>query len=191
MKRVLIAVLLMAWLVPVAAAQEHGEIGAYGDFFHLSQTGTNLTGLGARLSFNSSPALQWEAEMSYDFEQTFTEGFSGSGIGTVGTAPSNVQLLRGLFGPKLQTHGPVKVFLTLKGGFIHFNLGAEPGTFSSFTSSVENLRVNNVSGVLYPGGGVEARLGPLGLRLDVGDDIYFNGGAHHNLRVSVGPVIYF
>jgi len=71
---------------------------------------------------------------------------------------------------------------------IHFE---EPGTFGSFTSSVENLRANNVSGALYPGGGLEATLGPVGLRLDVGDDIYFNSGAHHNLRVSFGPIIRF
>lgn len=191
MKRMLFAVLMMAWLVPLASAQDHGEIGAYGDFFHLQQTDTNLGGLGARLSVNTSRAVQFEAEMNYDFEQTFTEGFSSSGIGTVGTAPSNIQLLHGLFGPKLQSRGPVKVFVTVKGGFIHFNLGAVPATFNTFTSSVENLRLNNVSGVLYPGAGVEAKLGPLGLRLDVGDEIYFNSGTHHNLRVAAGPVIHF
>ncbi len=189
MKRVLLALLLMAGLVPIAAAQDHGELGAYGDFFHLSQTDANLGGLGARLSINTSPALQWEAEMSYDFEQTFTETFH-SGLTTT-TAPSNVQLLHGLFGPKIQSHGPVRVFVTVKGGFIHFNLGAVPSGLSGFTSAIDNLRTNNVSGMLYPGGGAEAQLGPIGLRLDVGDAIYFNNGAHHNFRVALGPVIHF
>jgi len=45
--------------------------------------------------------------------------------------------------------------------------------------------------VFYPGGGAEAFLGPIGFRLDVGDEIYFNDRAHHNLRVTVGPTIRF
>jgi hypothetical protein len=30
-----------------------------------------------------------------------------------------------------------------------------------------------------------------GLRLDIGDEIYFNHGTHNNLRVAFGPVIRF
>jgi hypothetical protein len=56
---------------------------------------------------------------------------------------------------------------------------------------VTDLRARNVNGVLYPGGGLDAHLGPIGLRLDVGDEIYFNSGAHHNLRVAFGPMIRF
>lgn len=74
---------------------------------------------------------------------------------------------------------------------MHFNLSHQPATFGSFFSDVSNLRDNNVSGLLYPGIGAEGRIGPVGLRLDVGDDIYFNSGAHHNFTVSLGPVIYF
>jgi hypothetical protein len=190
MKRILLMLLLAGWLVPVASAQ-HVEIGAYGDYLHVSQTDANLAGLGGRLGFNVSPVLEFEAQMSYDFEQTFSEGFTSSGIESVGTAKSNLQVLQGLFGPKIESHGPVKVFLTVKGGFIHFNLGQESGNFPGAVSTIENLRANNVSGMLYPGGGLEASLGPIGLRLDVGDDIYFNSGAHHNLSVSLGPVIHF
>jgi len=191
MRRVLFAVLLVAGLAPVASAQNHIELGVYGDYFRLSQTDTNMAGFGGRLSVTVAPPLSFEAEMTYDFQQAFTEGFYGSGGGEVGTAPSNVQLLYGLFGPKIESHGPVRIFLTLKGGFVHFNLGNVPGTFGSFTSSVENLRENNVSAALYPGGGLETSIGPVGLRLDVGDDVYFNNGAHHNLRVAFGPIIRF
>ena len=42
-----------------------------------------------------------------------------------------------------------------------------------------------------PGAGVEASLGPVGLRLELGDDIYFNSGAHNNLRVTFGPILRF
>lgn len=191
MKRILLVAIFVAFLVPVASAQDDGAFGVYGSYFHLSQTDTNLEGIGARLSINVARPLQLEAEMTYDFEQSFTEEFRSSGGGVVSTFPSNVQLLDGLFGPKLQTPGPVKFFMTVKGGFMHFNLGHQPATFGSFFSDVSNLRDNNVSGLLYPGIGAEGRIGPVGLRLDVGDDIYFNSGAHHNFTISLGPVIYF
>jgi hypothetical protein len=42
-----------------------------------------------------------------------------------------------------------------------------------------------------PGGGVETTLGPVGLRLDVGDEMYFSNGTHHNLKVMFGPYIRF
>jgi hypothetical protein len=44
---------------------------------------------------------------------------------------------------------------------------------------------------LYPGGGIEAFAGPIGIRLEVGDDIYFLGGARNNLKANIGPVIRF
>jgi len=56
---------------------------------------------------------------------------------------------------------------------------------------VDNLRANNVSGTLYPGAGLEGHIGPVGLRLEAGDEIYFAGGAHHNPRVTFGPFIRF
>jgi len=105
---------------------------------------------------------------------------------------SNLSVLDGLFGPVLQTgHGPFRVFVTVKGGFINFRFNPESASFNSFTSSVSNLRSSDVSAVLYPGGGVEAHLGPVGLRLDVGDEMYFNNGTYNNLRVTFGPIIRF
>jgi hypothetical protein len=44
---------------------------------------------------------------------------------------------------------------------------------------------------MYPGAGVEASLGPVGLRFEMGDDIYFNNGAHNNLRITFGPILRF
>lgn len=181
---------LAGWLAPPASAQ-HAEAGAFGDYMHLSQTDTNMVGLGGRLGFNVVPAVQFEAEMSYDFDQTFTEGFTNSTGGTVGTSNSNLKVLKGLIGPKLQTRGPVKVFFTVKGGFINFRFNPEPGSFSGFTSAVQSLRDDNVDAMLYPGLGLEASLGPVGLRLDVGDDIYFADHARHNFAVQFGPVIHF
>jgi hypothetical protein len=128
--------------------------------------------------------------MAYDFNQVFTERFT-SGTGVVTSQRSNLKVLHGLFGPKLQTTGPVRLFVTAKGGFVNFKFDPRPGTFTSFTSSVNGLRTNDVSGVFYPGAGAEAYLGPIGLRLDVGDEMIFNNGAHHNWKVTFGPHIRF
>jgi hypothetical protein len=51
--------------------------------------------------------------------------------------------------------------------------------------------VSNVDGVLYPAGGLEGHLGPLGVRFDIGDEWNFNSGAHNNLRIAFGPYIHF
>ena len=102
-----------------------------------------------------------------------------------------MRILHGMVGPKLQTSGPVRVFVTVKGGFTNFRFDPRPATFSTFTSSVDNLRAGNVNATFYPGGGVEAFLGPIGLRVDVGDEIIFAHGAHHNWRMPGGSLVKF
>jgi hypothetical protein len=175
-------------------------MGIYGEYFRWGQGGDiNLAGLGGRLSVNVARKVQLEGEIGYDFEQAFTESFgtsSGGGTGTIGgtitTVRSRVRLLHGMFGPKLQTHaGALRLFVTAKGGFDDFMFSNRPATLGTFFSAVGGVRSTNVNAVFYPGGGMEAFLGPIGLRLDVGDEIYFNNGAHNNLRVAFGPHIRF
>jgi len=192
MKRttVLTAMAAIIFFTPIARAQNHVEVGAFVDYFRLHETSTNFAGFGARAAFNATPNIQLEAEMAYDFNRVFTESFSNGG-GTVQTTNSNLKVLHGLFGPKIQTSGPVRVFVTVKGGFVNFRLDPRPASFNTFTSSVNNLRTDNVSGALYPGIGVEGFLGPIGLRLEVGDEIIFAGGARHNWKASFGPQIRF
>lgn len=188
----LVILLLLGGFLPIAAAQEQGQVGVYGDYFRFARTDTNFAGVGARVGFNTNRYLGFEAEVNYDFDQAFNEGFNNTGIGSVSVVRSDVHILHGLFGPTLQTgHGAIRAFVTVKGGFINFHFGSNPGTIGGFTSSVADLRSNNVNGVLYPGGGLEGHVGPIGLRLDVGDEIYFNSGANHNLRVSFGPIFRF
>jgi hypothetical protein len=208
MKRFLFCFLMTGGLIfavlPAARAQDsenHVEIGIFGDYFRLGATqgpslaGTSATsfgGVGARLSINVSRRWQIEPEMNYDFAASFTEGFSGPVGTTAGFSTSNLRILHGMIGPKLQSGGGAfRAFLTLKGGGDDFMFSSAPVTFSTFTSTVSGLRTNNVVGVVYPGGGIEAYLGPIGLRLDVGDEIYFQSGAHNNLRITFGPSIRF
>jgi len=192
MKRVALILFLTGWLVPLASAQDHLQAGAYGDYFRISQTKTNMAGLGARIGVKAFSHVMLEGEMSYDFQQTFTEGFTNTSGGIIGFQNSNLKVLHGLFGPKIVAgHGAIRPFLMVKGGFINFRLDPRQATFAGFVSSVDNLRSNNVSGTLYPGAGVEGHLGPIGLRLEAGDEIYFAGNAHHNPRIAFGPFFLF
>jgi hypothetical protein len=192
MKRIAFLILVAGLgFVPIAHAQDHAEVGAFVDYFKFAQTDSNFVGLGGRAAVNVARHVQIEAEMSYDFNKVFTEGFTDSSGGTITTTNSNIRVLHGLFGPKIQTSGPVRLFVTLKGGFTNFRFDPVPASFSTFTSSVNNLRANNVDGTLYPGGGIEAFLGPIGLRLEVGDEIIFVNGAHNNWKVSFGPQLRF
>jgi hypothetical protein len=191
MKRVALLLFLAGWLVPLASAQDHFQVGAYADYFRVSQTKTNMAGLGARVGYKAFSHVMLEGEMSYDFKQAFTEQCLSSGC-TVTVSNSNIKVLHGLFGPKIIAgHGAIRPFLTVKGGFVNFRLDPRPASFGTFASSVDNLRANNVSATLYPAGGLEGHIGPVGLRLEAGDEIYFAGGARHNARVAFGPFIRF
>jgi hypothetical protein len=208
MKRIFFLFLMAGGLrfavLPTVRAQDkenHVEIGIFGDYFRLGETrgpslsGTGATsfgGVGARLSINVSRRWQIEPEMNYDFAESFSEGFTGPSGTVVGFSTSRLRILHGMIGPKFQTGGGAfRAFVTVKGGGDDFMFSSAPVTFSTFASSVSGLRTNNVVGVVYPGGGIEAYLGPIGLRIDVGDEIYFQSGAHNNLRVTFGPSIRF
>lgn len=192
MKRVALFLFLAGWFVPLASAQDRFQVGAYADYFRLSQTKTNMAGLGGRAAIKVYSHVMLEGEMSYDFQQAFVEGFTNPSGGAVTFQNSNLKVLHGLVGPKIiGGHHAIRPFLTVKGGFVNFRLDPRPASFAGFASSVDNLRTNNVSATLYPGAGLEGHIGPLGLRFEVGDEIYFAGSTHHDPRVSFGPFLRF
>jgi hypothetical protein len=196
MRRLLYLAVAFSFLTPGAFAQSRGNdhinVGVFGNVLRLGDSSLDLGGVGARVSVNVAPRFQVEAESSYNFEQTYVSGFNDSN-GTVSISTSHVRALDGLFGPKLYSNrGPVRFFVTAKGGFINFNLSTSPAvTFNQVANTFQGLNGSNVFGVFYPGGGAEAFWGPIGLRVDVGDEMFFNNGAHNNLKVSVGPTIRF
>lgn len=194
MKRVALLLFVAVCFVPLASAQdgEHVQVGVFADYFRLAQTDNNFAGVGALASFQAFKEIKLEAQMSYDFNQTFTEGFTDTGTATVTFSRTNLRILHGEFGPRINIgHHAIQPFVTLKGGFVDFRIDGAPANLGTFFSSVDGLRASNVNGVLYPGGGLMGHLGPIGLRLDVGDEIYFNHGTHNNLRVAFGPVFRF
>ncbi|MGA2102192.1 MAG: hypothetical protein ABSG34_13870 [Candidatus Sulfotelmatobacter sp.] len=174
----------------VAQSMDHVEVGAFADYYRLSDPGPtrNFIGLGGRAAFGVTPNVQIEGEMAYDFKRDYTSTFS-DGLTTTNVT-SRLRTLHGFFGPKFQTgSGPFRVFVTGKVGFDNFGVtNATPP--AGFTNSV-GLATGATYFALYPGGGVEAFAGPIGLRAEIGDDIFFNGGAHNNLRVTFGPQFRF
>ena len=194
MKRIAWLVVCFVAVIPCARAQEsnHVQVGAFADYFRVNDTGTNMFGVGGRFGVSILPHTRFEAEMAYDFNREFNEGFTDTTGGTVTFTNTGVRVLRGMFGPKVELgHGHIRPFLEAKGGFVNFMFDSRPASFDTFTSQVNNLRANNWNGAFMPGGGLEGSLGPIGLRLDVGDEMYFNHGTHHNLTVMFGPFIRF
>jgi hypothetical protein len=195
MKRFAFLFLLAGWLVPLASAQEseHLQVGIFADYLHLGTTDIDYGGLGARVAVRAFHGVKLEAETSYDFDQSFTEKFTNPTTGTITFNRSGMRVLHGEFGPKvnLGEHHHIHPFVFAKGGFIDFRINNAPATLGTFFSSIRTLRSNNVSGVFYPGGGLEGRLGPIGLRLDIGDEIYVNNGSNNNFRLTFGPFLRF
>jgi len=194
MKRCLgffIASLFLA--VPMLMAQDrsdHIEVGAFADYFRYTNASPerNFVGLGGRAAFNIRPSVQLEAEMAYDFKRSYTNTFT-NGV-TTELVNSQFHTLHGFFGPKFQTgSGPFRVFVTGKVGFDNFSINNQNAT-AGFVNQV-GLTNGATFFAVYPGGGFEAFAGPIGVRAEIGDDIYFNNGAHNNLRVTFGPQFRF
>ncbi len=87
MKRVALLLFFAGWLVPLASAQDHFQVGAFADYFRLTQTNTNMAGLGGRVGYKAFSHVMLEGEMSYDFDQAFTDHCVSTGCTvTVGHA---------------------------------------------------------------------------------------------------------
>ena len=196
MKRYLgILVASLFFAAPMLLAQEsdhmdHVELGAFVNYYRLTDPGPtrNFLGLGGRAAFGIRPSIQLEAEMAYDFKRNYSSTFD-NGV-TSATVTSRMRTLHGFFGPKFQTgSGAFRFFLTGKVGFDNFSVSNQNAP-AGFTNTV-GLDNGATYFALYPAGGIEAFAGPIGLRLEAGDDIFFKGGAHNNLRVSIGPQFRF
>lgn len=178
-----------------ASTYNHGEFAAFGDYLRFTPaTGgnsRNYVGLGGRVGFNVHPNVALEAEMAYDFARNYT-AISTNG-GTTTTVTAKVRPLTGLFGPKFQfgTSGPFRAFLTGKAGFLQMSYSNQGASGTTFGNSFNQFGDNGTHFAAYPGGGIEAFLGPIGIRAEAGDEIFLNNGAHNNLRISVGPSIRF
>jgi hypothetical protein len=185
--------LCLAMIAPRASAQDdknHGNFGVYFDYTRLQFAKQNFFGVGARLGINVHPHIVLEGEMAYDFERNATASITDLS-GNTTTVRSNLRLIHGLFGPKIQTTGPVRVFAVLKGGLLNFSVAKSGVTAGNVSNQFGNIADGDTNGVFYPGGGVEFNAGFIGLRLEAGDEIFFDNGAQHNFKFMGGPQIRF
>lgn len=188
-----IAALLLWGSASRLHAQSRAEAGLLLDYLNVSQTNTDNFGLGGRFGYRVHRNVMVEGEVAYGYGVNFQDAYRNVTNGDVTAIErTSIGVTDGLFGPMLQpAHGHFRPFVTLKGGFIDFRLSPSLIPYSSVVSSVLGIRTSSLNAALYPGGGVEAALGPVGLRLEFGDAIYFNDGAHNNLRITFGPIVRF
>lgn len=174
-------------------AQKRVEAGVFLDYLSVSQTSTDNFGLGGRFGYRVHRDLMMEGELAYDYGINFDEAYRNIVNGNLAAIErTTVGVTQGLVGPKLQpSGGGFRPFVTMKGGFMDFRLSPGLLPISNAVSTLLGLRTSNLNAAIYPGAGVEAALGPVGLRFEVGDEIYFNNGAHNNLRLTFGPIIRF
>jgi hypothetical protein len=173
-------------------AQKRIEAGVFLDYLNVSQTSTNNFGLGARFGYRIHQDVMLEGELAYDYGINFGETYRNVVNGKLAAIENtSVGVTHGLFGPKLQpAGGRFRPFITLKGGFMDFRLS--PGLLPlSAVSTLLGLRTSNLNVAIYPAAGAQAAIGPVGLRFDFGDEVYFNNGTHNNLRLTFGPIIRF
>ena len=134
-----------------------------------------------------------EGEVAYDYGINFDEAYRNITTGNITAIErTSIGVTHGLFGPTLERGGGhFHPFATLKAGFIDFRLSPSLLPQSNLASVILGLRTSNVNAALCPAAGISATIGPLGLRLEAGDEIYFNSGARHNLRITFGPTLRF
>src|SRR5207302_10909501 len=126
MKRIALLLFLVflagaGWLVPLAKAQDQYQVGAYGDYFRIEQTATNMAGLGGRVGYKLFPHVMVEGEINYDFDQGFVEHCLSPSCGGVNVAYSNLKFLLGLVGQKfICGHESNRHILTLQGSLFNY-----------------------------------------------------------------------
>lgn len=193
MRKLTLILSTIVLLTTVTFAQKRVEVGIFLDSLDISQTSTNNLGLGARVGFRVHRNVMLEGELAYDYGLNFNEAYSNVITGDiVAIEHTSIGVTHGLFGPTLvRGGGHLHPFATFKVGFIDFRLSSSLLPYIDIVSPILNLRTSSLNAALYPGAGIEATLGPVGLRLEAGDEIYFNQGGHNNLRITFGPVIRF
>ena len=193
MRRLTLIFLTLLFSATAGFAQKRVEVGVFLDSLSISQTSTDNLGLGARIGYRVHRNVMLEGELAYDYGLNFDEAYRNVINGDiVAIERTSIGVTHGLFGPTLtRGEGHLHPFATLKAGFIDFRLSTSLLPYVDIVSPIVNLRTSNLNAALYPAAGLQATLGPIGLRFELGDEVYFNHGGHNNLRITFGPFLRF
>jgi hypothetical protein len=200
MRRCSLLLFLLLLAALPAAAQSHddserGTAGVYFDYTRLQAIPVNLFGVGGRVGINVHKHFAVEGELAYDFHGDATSRScfgSGCAFGIFNVTNTHAHVLHGLFGLKVQTAGRhLRLFGEVKGGFLHI---ATDTTLTEEGNPVfipVSFSSSQTHGTLFPGGGLEFLKQRWGLRAEAGDEIFWIGGPHHNLKLMTGPEFRF
>ncbi len=169
--------------------KDHGNLGAFFNFTRLQDQSLNLFGGGGRLGFRVHNPVMLEAEMAYDFERTQTQAITVGGL--TNTVRTNIRVLHALFGPKIQTKGPMHLFLLAKVGIVNFGVGG-PATAGAINNQIGTIVNGDTNMAVYPGAGIEFNIKRISFRAEAGDEVIFlRGSTTNNVRVAIGPQLRF
>ena len=193
MRKFTLLVILLSCASSCLLAQSRIETGVFIDYLSISQTSTDNFGIGGRFGYRVHHNVMLEGELAYDYGINFDEAYRNISNGDIAAIErTSIGVTHGLFGPTLEpAKGSFRPFVTLKGGFVDFRFSTSLLPYSNLASAILGIRTSRLNAAIYPGGGLEASLGPVGLRFELGDEIYFNNGGHNNLRITFGPIIRF
>jgi hypothetical protein len=193
MRKFTLLVILLSCGSSCLLAQSRIETGVFVDYLSISQTSTDNFGIGGRFGYRVHHNVMLEGELAYDYGINFDEAYRNISNGDITAIErTSIGVTHGLFGPTLEpAKGSFRPFVTLKGGFVDFRFSTSLLPYSNLASAILGIRTSLLNTAIYPGGGLEASLGPVGLRFELGDEIYFNNGGHNNLRITFGPIIRF
>ncbi|HKR84048.1 MAG TPA: hypothetical protein VJS37_07710 [Terriglobales bacterium] len=188
-----IALLVISALFAGPVSAQHVELGAFVGYGRPNVPGfpENAFGAGGRVNINLHRFLQAEFETAYDVKYASFVLVASSASATLTNSRLGILHMNG--GLKLQTAGG-SFFLFFKGGANRYGpeqtIQTVAGTPIVVTTSTSSLPAFT-EGIFYPGGGIGFHAGPLGIRVDAGDEIYWSSGTHHNFRLTFGPTIRF
>jgi hypothetical protein len=193
MRKFTLLVILLSCGSSCLLAQSRIETGVFVDYLSISQTSTDNFGIGGRFGYRVHHNVMLEGELAYDYGINFDEAYRNISNGDIAAIErTSIGVTHGLFGPTLEpAKGSFRPFVTLKGGFVDFRFSTSLLPYSNLASAILGIRTSRLNAAIYPGGGLEASLGPVGLRFELGDEIYFNNGGHNNLRITFGPMVRF
>jgi hypothetical protein len=193
MRKFTLLVILLSCGSSCLLAQSRIETGVFVDYLSISQTSTDNFGIGGRFGYRLHHNVMLEGELAYDYGINFDEAYHNISNGDIAAIErTSIGVTHGLFGPTLEpAKGGFRPFVTLKGGFVDFRFSTSLLPYSNLASAILGIRTSRLNAAIYPGGGLEASLGPVGLRFELGDEIYFNNGGHNNLRITFGPMVRF
>lgn len=186
--------LLVVLCLPLLSFAQHVELGVFADYTRqpLPNSPDNLFGVGGRLNVNLARVLQFELESAYDFKYPHFQTTVQPNAIILNS--SELGIIHANAGLKIQSPGG-SIFGFIKGGVNDYRSTSsiQTATGPPFGVTVVNLPDSSFAkGVLYPGGGLGFHAGPLGIRLDAGDEIiWLNGSVHNSLRVTFGPTLRF